>query len=111
MNLEFCITAAIVLGSILMVVNIVRYFLFIKNSHDVLSAGSARDRVWKTIAGVLLVFFLFGYLFSSFIGDPDIVMAMILFGGSIFVASMPECKKMYEPLSEITKRINSFIFD
>ena len=86
MNLEFCITAAIVLGSILMVVNIVRYFLFIKNSHDVLSAGSARDRVWKTIAGVLLVFFLFGYLFSAFIGDPDIVMAMILFGGSIFVA-------------------------
>ena len=86
MNLEFCITAAIVLGSILMVVNIVRYFLFIKNSHDGLSAGSARDRVWKTIAGVLLVFFLFGYLFSAFIGDPDIVMAMILFGGSIFVA-------------------------
>ncbi len=31
--------------------------------------------------------------------------------GSIFVASMPECKKMYEPLSEICKRINSFIFD
>ena len=31
--------------------------------------------------------------------------------GSIFTASMPECKKAYEPLSEITKRINSFIFD
>ena len=31
--------------------------------------------------------------------------------GSIFITSMPECKKMYEPLSEITKRINSFIFD
>ncbi len=30
--------------------------------------------------------------------------------GSIFVASMPECKKVYEPLSEITKRINNFIF-
>ena len=31
--------------------------------------------------------------------------------GQIFIASMPECKKLYEPLSEITKRINSFIFD
>ena len=31
--------------------------------------------------------------------------------GSIFLASMPPCKKMYEPISEITKKINSFIFD
>ena len=31
--------------------------------------------------------------------------------GSIFIASIPECKKLYEPLSEITSRINSFIFD
>ena len=31
--------------------------------------------------------------------------------GSIFITSMPECKKMYEPLSEICRRINSFIFD
>ena len=31
--------------------------------------------------------------------------------GSWFVASMPECKKMYEPLSVITDRINSFIFN
>ena len=30
--------------------------------------------------------------------------------GSIFTASMPECKQIYEPLSEITGRINSFIF-
>lgn len=31
--------------------------------------------------------------------------------GSIFVASMPECKKVYEPLNEITRRINNFIFE
>ena len=31
--------------------------------------------------------------------------------GSVFTASMPECKKMYEPLSDITERINSFIFN
>lgn len=31
--------------------------------------------------------------------------------GSVFTASMPDCKKMYEPLSDITERINSFIFN
>ncbi|MDY5123329.1 MAG: helicase C-terminal domain-containing protein [Treponema sp.] len=30
--------------------------------------------------------------------------------GSIFLQSIPECKKIYEPLSEITTRINDFIF-
>ena len=30
--------------------------------------------------------------------------------GTSFTASMPECKKIYEPLSEITKRIENFIF-
>ena len=83
MQLDLYITVPIVLGSILMVVNIIRYFLFIKNTHDVLSAGSVRDRVWKTVAGVMLVFFLFGYLFCAFVGEPDIVMALILFGGSV----------------------------
>ena len=31
--------------------------------------------------------------------------------GSIFTASMPECKQIYQPLSELTGRINSFIFN
>ena len=31
--------------------------------------------------------------------------------GSIFISSMPECKKAYEPISELSRRINSFIFD
>lgn len=84
--MDLLITIPIILGSILMVANIIRYFLFIHGSHDVLSAGSRRDRIWKSIAGMLLVFFLLGYLFSAFIGEPDLVMAMILFGGSIFVA-------------------------
>lgn len=30
--------------------------------------------------------------------------------GSIFISSMPECKKVYEPLKDITERINRFIF-
>ena len=31
--------------------------------------------------------------------------------GSIFAASMPECKRIYQPLSDITAKINSFIFN
>ena len=31
--------------------------------------------------------------------------------GTVFTASMPECKQVYEPLSDISRRINSFIFD
>ena len=31
--------------------------------------------------------------------------------GSIFTSSMPECKRLYEPLSELTNKINDFIFD
>jgi len=31
--------------------------------------------------------------------------------GSVFIASIPQCKQYYEPLSEITKKVNSFIFD
>lgn len=80
------ITIFIVFGSILMVVNIVRYFWFLKNTRDVLSTGSRRDRIWKAIAGVLLVFFLLGYLFCAFVGEPDLIMSMILLGGSIFVS-------------------------
>lgn len=80
------ITIFIVFGSILMVANIVRYFLFLKNTRDVLSTGSRRDRIWKAIAGVLLVFFLLGYLFCAFVGEPDLIMSMILLGGSIFVS-------------------------
>ena len=31
--------------------------------------------------------------------------------GSIFTASMPDCKRAYEPLSELVKKINGFIFN
>lgn len=84
--MDLLITVPIILGSVLMVVNIIRYFWFIHSTHDVLSAGSRRDRFWKTVAGMLLIFFLLGYLFCAFVGEPDLVMAMILFGGSVFVA-------------------------
>ncbi len=31
--------------------------------------------------------------------------------GTFFTASMPECKKIYEPLEEIIKKVNNFIFN
>ena len=31
--------------------------------------------------------------------------------GSSFIQSMPECKKAYEPLQELTDKIKRFIFD
>jgi ATP-dependent DNA helicase DinG len=31
--------------------------------------------------------------------------------GSMFITSMPPCKKMYAPLSELCKKITEFIFD
>lgn len=69
-----------------MVTNIVRYIHFLRTTHDVLSSGSKRDQTWKYVALVLLIFFLIGYLFIAIFSDPDMMMAMILFGGSIFVA-------------------------
>ena len=37
------------------------------------------------LAFILLVFFLVGYLFVGFFSDPDLMMAFILFFGSVFV--------------------------
>lgn len=76
----------IFIGSILMVTNILRYIRFLHSTHDVVSSGSKRDRFWKYTALILLIFFLIGYLLIAFFSDPDIMMAMVLFGGSIFVA-------------------------
>ena len=76
----------IIIGSVLMLTNIIRYLNFLKTTHDVLSTGSRRDRVWKYTAMVLLIFFLIGYLFIVIFSNPDMMIAMILFGGSIFVA-------------------------
>lgn len=84
--MDIVITIFIIIGSVLMITNIIRYMLFLKTTHDVLSSGSKRDRAWKLVAMVLLIFFLIGYLFIAIFSNPDMMMAMILFGGSVFVA-------------------------
>ena len=80
------IVAAIVAGSMLMVVNIIAYIRFIKNSTDVMLSGKRGELIWENIGVFLLIFFLLGYLGVAFFGKPDLLTAGILFFGSIFVS-------------------------
>ncbi|MCR5789291.1 MAG: HD domain-containing protein [Lachnospiraceae bacterium] len=69
-----------------MVNNIIRYVNFLRNTKDVLSSGGKKNSFWKGVACILLCFFLVGYLLVAFLGNPDLMIAGILFGGSIFVS-------------------------
>lgn len=80
------IQMSIIAGAALMIMNIIRYYNFIRSTHDVISSGSSRDLAWQNIAWLLLVFFFIGYMFVALISEPDLMMSMILLGGSIFVA-------------------------
>ena len=80
------IVAFIILGAILMVGNIYYYIKFLISTRDVLTSGSKMDQAWKNGALVLLIFFLLGYLYVGFLANPDLMMALILFFGSVFVA-------------------------
>ena len=74
------------LGVIIMVTNIARYWLFLRSLRDVLTSGQKTNGFWKNLALWLLVFFLGGYIFIGYFSNPDLMMAGVLFGGSIFVA-------------------------
>lgn len=76
----------IFLGSALMAYNIVRYVLFARHIRE-RGDWKAEQRI-LTIPIVLLVLFFIGYLVVGIFGKPDLVMAGILFGGSVFVACM-----------------------
>ncbi len=84
--MDIVIHLSIYIGALIMVTNIIRYVRFLGTTRDVLSSGKLRDRVWKYLALVLLCFFLIGYLFIAFFSKPDLMMALVLFGGSVFVA-------------------------
>lgn len=81
------VVAMILIGSVIMVGNIAMYIRFIRTSTDVMLSGkhSSKDPVWERIGLVLLVFFLLGYVGVALAGDPDYLIAGILFGGSVFV--------------------------
>ena len=82
----FLIYFMIYSGSALMAYNIYRYVRF---SGRVRARGNW-DREYRllNLPIALLVLFLLGYLLVGIFGDPDMVVAGILFGGSIFVFVM-----------------------
>ena len=83
---EVFIHLMIYAGSALMAYNIYRYVCF---SRDVRRHGNwDREQKLFYIPIWLLVMFLIGYLIVGTFGKPDLVMAGILFGGSIFVFLM-----------------------
>ncbi len=73
-------------GSALMAYNIYRYICF---SRDVRKQGNweQEQRLFYLPIWLLIMFFV-GYLIVGFFGKPDLVMAGILFGGSVFVFVM-----------------------
>ena len=87
----------IILGSLLMVYNIIGFIRFARRIKNLKNWGGRNEILNIPIA--LLVLFLIGYLAVGFLGDPDLIVAGILFGGSIFVYVM------YRMLSSITDRI------
>ncbi len=73
-------------GSALMAYNIYRYICF---SRDVRRHGNwDREQRLFNLPILLLILFFIGYLVVGFFGKPDLVMAGILFGGSVFVFVM-----------------------
>jgi len=85
------------LGSLIMVYNIcgfVRFARYVKK----LDSWDTDDCILH-IPIVLLVCFLLGYLAVGIFGKPDLIVAGILFGGSLFVLVM------YKLLNGITQRI------
>lgn len=76
----------IYMGIILMLINIIGY---IKYERYVIKQGiwgSHRETLYIPI--ILLILFFMGYIGVQFLGKPDMLVASILFGGSIFVFAM-----------------------
>ncbi len=71
-------------GSTLMIYNIIRYRGFLRQLRRMESMAELRRSA--LIPLVLLICFLAGYLTVGFFGKPDLVIALILSGGSIYVS-------------------------
>ena len=83
---NFILYLMIYTGSALMAYNIYRYVCF---SRDVRKHGNwDQEQKLFNIPIMLLILFFIGYLVVGLFGKPDLVMAGILFGGSIFVFVM-----------------------
>ncbi|MBR0403704.1 MAG: response regulator [Eggerthellaceae bacterium] len=73
-------------ASILMAFNIYSYLRFSRRVRE--QGNWSKERQVFKIPIVLLILFLLGYLTVALVGNPDFVIAGILFGGSIFVFIM-----------------------
>ena len=96
---HWLIDGMIYLGSLLMVYNIygfISYARTLKKRED-----WRRQNAILYVPIFLLVFFLLGYLGVGLFGNPDTLVACILFGGSIFVFII------YRLVNDITVRIIS----
>ena len=83
MDSNIIIDALIFSGSALMIVNIILYVRFERYIRHMW--GSRTQIAGLYVPIVLLMLFLIGYTVVGLFGRPDIVMASILFGGSVFV--------------------------
>ena len=91
------IYAMVYLGSLLMVYNIYGFIQFARYIRKLKSWDSGVGLLYTPV--ILLICFLLGYLVVGFFGKPDLLIAAILFGGSVFVFTM------YKLLSGITGRV------
>ena len=97
--LRILIYSMIFLGAALMIRNIIRYARFARNVRK--KGDWARERTILYIPLVLLIGFFFGYVVVGLFGNPDWVIAGILFFGSVFVAIVVEM------LQRVTDRIQA----
>ncbi|MBE5871388.1 MAG: hypothetical protein E7294_09035 [Lachnospiraceae bacterium] len=73
-------------GSAILLFNIIRYYKFMKSTGKIESMAETK-KILSVPFFFLMLFFL-GYLFVGIFRRPDIVVAAILFGGSIYVFVM-----------------------
>ena len=81
--IRIVINAMIFIGAALMVYNIYGFVKFVRYVKQQQTWKRGNAILYLPVA--LLVFFLLGYIFVGLFGKPDIMMAGILLGGSIFV--------------------------
>ena len=74
------------LGAVLMAWNIYRYIHFSRDAG--VTSNLKQETKILNFPILLLVLFLCGYLAVGLFGKPDLIMASILLGGSVFVFVM-----------------------
>ena len=95
--LDYIIYGMIFLGAGLMVFNIYGFcsYAYGMRTHNAFRSSSGI----LYVPVILLVSFLLGYLAVGIFGNPDLIVAAILFGGSVFVFIV------YRLISNITRRL------